>query len=201
MEGNKSVEPGHKVVTPGAEGESSTALDNMTDQSNPYQPGMAPLAGQTPPEQPEGGAAPDGSTGGVNDAQASEPSVSTPEGAKDATGEGTGTENSYAGMSPADLRKLCKERGLKSATNISAENLIASLLEYDAKAKGADGGGAKDGSGAGDDSETKPEQCMVVLKMGATYHRGEKVFLKNKPTPCDPDVAAKLLRTGMFAKG
>ena len=45
------------------------------------------------------------------------------------------------------------------------------------------------------------ETCIVVLKKGSTYRFRGMTFQKDKAYPVEPDVAQKLLKTGMFAGG
>ena len=184
MAENKTVEPGHRVVTNGnsetrAEGESSTALDELLEDS-PYQLGMAPLAS----EQPDGGDT--GAQGNGGNA----PAPDTPNTATKAQDAQLGAERSYGDMTPAELRALCKERGLKSAANIKREVLISSLLEYDEQQAAATA-----------NTEADDGVVVVILKKGATYRVRGKVFTKNKPMPVEMELAEKLVRTGMFVKG
>ena len=187
MDNNKTVGENHRIETStGTEnGESTTALDNLTDGNGTYQPGMSPLANGENALPLDGGGA------GVNDTNVSVNTSNTSNEKTDTEGSGESRENDYANMSAADLRKLCKERGLKSAANIKTDILIASLLEYDAK-----GGGTENGDG---DNEQQ-EMVKIILKKGGSYAFRKQVYFKNKPVPVSPDIAQKLLRTGMFVK-
>ena len=182
MDGNKTVEPGHTVGTgQDTNTESTTALDGI------YQPGMAPLGAQ-----PGGTGTPAGAEGGTGDGAGSEAVPNAPITETGTEGSGEGAESKYAGLSAADLRKLCKERGLKAATNISTANLIASLVEYDELNKYPV---------AAEDDECESEPVMIVLKKGGTYRCRGCVYKKGVPAPAAPELAEKLLRTGMFARG
>jgi len=89
------------------------------------------------------------------------------------------------------------------------ETKEAAPMPAPAKKPGA-GGKRKDKAGKqltsadnGADITAAKEQgrCVVVLKNGATYHFRGKVYKNGVPTPVDPDVATRLLRTGLFVKG
>lgn len=57
-----------------------------------------------------------------------------------------------------------------------------------------------DDKGAPDDEEPAVP-CTVVLKKGATFRSRGVVFVKDTPVPVAPEVAEKLLRSGMFERG
>jgi hypothetical protein len=196
---DKAVETGHRVVAGGAAGESSTALDNLTDQSGTYQPGMAPLAASTNATPASAESKPDASSVGAGDAQGSGAIPDAPESETGAEVQEGGDALNYDTLTAAELRALCKARGLKHGNNVAIENLIASLRAYDGKSSAKEVEPDADASAESMPDTTAP--CMIVLTMGATFTRRDKVFKKGVPTPCDAETAERLLKTGMFAKG
>ena len=91
---NKSVEPGHRIMTgdgegAGAEGESATAIDNLVLPDSIYQPNMAPLAADIP-ENSDEPAPPDGGVSAVNDAEGSGHDSDIPDENTGVIGDGEG---------------------------------------------------------------------------------------------------------------